>query len=230
MGILLRFRDIMASNINALLDKAEDPEKMIDDYMRNLNIDLGKVKAETASVISDERRAKRTLDECRTEIRKLQNYAEKAVEAGDDEDALKFLERKATQVEKDNQLQIAYDLASANALRMKQMQEKIMSDMGQLEERRINLKGKMVATKAQQKLNSSSSSVDASGSVFGAMEEKVDQAYNEAMALAELRAEPKDDLDDLFAQLEKSKNTNTDTNTNPEDELATMKDQMKNKE
>jgi phage shock protein A len=230
MGILLRFRDIMASNINALLDKAEDPEKMIDDYMRNLNIDLGKVKAETASVISDERRAKRTLDECRTEIRKLQNYAEKAVEAGDDEDALKFLERKATQVEKDNQLQIVYDLASANALRMKQMQEKIMSDMGQLEERRINLKGKMVATKAQQKLNSSSSSVDASGSLFGAMEEKVDQAYNEAMALAELRAEPKDDLDDLFAQLEKSKNTNTDTNTNPEDELATMKDQMKNKE
>jgi phage shock protein A len=230
MGILLRFRDIMASNINALLDKAEDPEKMIDDYMRNLNIDLGKVKAETASVISDERRAKRTLDECRTEIRKLQNYAEKAVEAGDDEDALKFLERKATQVEKDNQLQIAYDLASANALRMKQMQEKILSDMGQLEERRINLKEKMAATKAQHKINSSGSSVDVSGSVFDAMEEKVDQAYNEAIALAELRAEPKDDLDDLFAQLEKSTNAQTSPSTNPEDELAAMKDQMKNKE
>ena len=50
MGILTRFKDIMSANINALLDKCEDPEKMIDQYMRNLESDLGKVKAETASV------------------------------------------------------------------------------------------------------------------------------------------------------------------------------------
>ena len=49
MGILTRFKDIMSANINALLDKCEDPEKMIDQYMRNLESDLGKVKAETAS-------------------------------------------------------------------------------------------------------------------------------------------------------------------------------------
>ena len=44
MGILTRFKDIMSANINALLDKCEDPEKMIDQYMRNLESDLGKVK------------------------------------------------------------------------------------------------------------------------------------------------------------------------------------------
>ena len=53
MGILTRFKDIMSANINALLDKCEDPEKMIDQYMRNLESDLGKVKAETASVMSN---------------------------------------------------------------------------------------------------------------------------------------------------------------------------------
>ncbi len=47
MGILTRFKDIMSSNINTLLDKAEDPEKMIDQCLRNLNNDLGKVKSET---------------------------------------------------------------------------------------------------------------------------------------------------------------------------------------
>ena len=45
MGILKRFKDIMSSNINALLDKAEDPEKMIDQYLRDLQEDLRKVKS-----------------------------------------------------------------------------------------------------------------------------------------------------------------------------------------
>lgn len=41
----------MSVNIIALLDRAEDPEKMIDEYMRDIEADLGKVKAETASVM-----------------------------------------------------------------------------------------------------------------------------------------------------------------------------------
>ena len=43
MGVIQRFKDIMSANINALLDKAEDPSKMIDQYMRNLQEDLQKV-------------------------------------------------------------------------------------------------------------------------------------------------------------------------------------------
>ena len=64
MGILARFKDIMSSNINALLDKMEDPEKMIDQILRNLQSDLGEVKAETAGVMAEEARAKRELAEC----------------------------------------------------------------------------------------------------------------------------------------------------------------------
>ncbi|MDQ0926469.1 phage shock protein A [Bacillus atrophaeus] len=58
ISIIGRFKDIMSSNINALLDKAENPEKMVDQYLRNMNSDLGKVKAETASVMAEEQRAK----------------------------------------------------------------------------------------------------------------------------------------------------------------------------
>ena len=79
MGVIQRFKDIMSANVNAVLDKAEDPEKMIDQYMRNLQDDLGKVKAETAAVMAEETRAKRELDECNQEVEKLQKYAEKAV-------------------------------------------------------------------------------------------------------------------------------------------------------
>ena len=63
MGILKRFKDIMSSNVNALLDKAEDPVKMVDQYLRDLESDLGKVKAETAAVMAEETRAKRQLKE-----------------------------------------------------------------------------------------------------------------------------------------------------------------------
>jgi len=94
MGILTRFKDIMSANINALLDKCEDPEKMIDQYMRNLESDLGKVKAETASVMAEETRAKRELDECTEQINKMQAYAEKALKAGNESDARSFLEKK----------------------------------------------------------------------------------------------------------------------------------------
>ncbi|MNW28039.1 hypothetical protein D3C74_48480 [compost metagenome] len=193
MGILSRFRDIMKMNVNALMDKVGDSEKTIDDYMRNLNSDLGKVKAETASVLADERRTKRALDECKAEIKKLQHYASKSVEAGNEEEARKFLERKGLQAEKLEQLQTSYDLASTNAVNMKQMQEKLVSDMGQLEARHAELKGKLAVAKAQQALNSMGSK----NSAFEVMEEQVNRAYDEAMAIAELRAGTKDDLDAL---------------------------------
>lgn len=61
MGVIQRFKDIMSANINAMLDKAENPEKMIDQYMRNLEDDLGKVKAETASVMAEEATCKESL-------------------------------------------------------------------------------------------------------------------------------------------------------------------------
>ena len=61
MGVIQRFKDIMSANINAMLDKAENPEKMIDQYMRNLENDLGKVKAETASVMAGRSTCKESL-------------------------------------------------------------------------------------------------------------------------------------------------------------------------
>ena len=104
VSILKRFSDIMSANINALLDKCEDPAKMVDQILRNLNDDLGKVKAETASIMAEEARAKRELDECNKEIAKLLDYAKRAIEAGNDDDARLFLSKKATLTHEKNSL------------------------------------------------------------------------------------------------------------------------------
>ena len=62
MGMLSRFGDIISSNVNALLDKAENPAKMIDEYLRKAKKDLADVKEETAGVMAEETRTKRLLD------------------------------------------------------------------------------------------------------------------------------------------------------------------------
>ena len=130
MGIISRFKDIMSANINALLDKAEDPSKMIDQYLRNLESDLGKVKAETAAVMAEETRCKRQLDECTAEINKYQNYAMKAVQAGNDDDARKFLAKKAELAERLASLQKNLDLANANAAKMERLLEDGINAIG----------------------------------------------------------------------------------------------------
>ena len=70
MGILARFNDIINSNVNALLDKMEDPSKMIDQYLRNLTKSLAEVKEETASVMAEEARTRRMTEENQADIQK----------------------------------------------------------------------------------------------------------------------------------------------------------------
>lgn len=234
MGILSRFRDVMASNINAFLEKTEDPGKTIDSYMRGLYSDLGKVKAEAASVLAGERRARRALDECQEEIAKLQRYAVKAVEDGNEPQARRFLEMKAAQEQKQAGLQAAYSQAQGDAAQMTQMREKLAADIRKLEERRVRLKETLAATAAQQQSNARGAAPGAGDGAFRAAEERAQHAYNEAMALAELRAEaqPKDDLDELFAQFmkEQAQEQGQDQAVGPEDELAAIKAKLSSRE
>ncbi|MGE8205406.1 PspA/IM30 family protein [Heyndrickxia sp. NPDC080065] len=224
MSILTRFKDIMASNINALLDKAEDPEKMIDQYLRNLNKDLGKVKSETASVMAEEQRAKREVNECQEEMEKMERYAMKALEAGNEGDARKFLEKKTALAAKLSELETAYQLASSNSLQMKQMHDKLIGDIGELESRRSMLKAKWSVAKTQERMNKLGSSVTKSGgsiSAFERMEEKVNRALDEANAMAELNAGPKDEIADLTAKYDSN-------SSEVDDELEALKARMKN--
>ena len=218
MGILTRFKDIMSSNINALLDKAEDPEKMIEQCLRNLNSDLGKVKSETAVVMAEEQRSKRELDECNAEINKMQSYAVKALEAGNEDDARKFLEKKGSLTNKQQGLQQAYDLASANAQNMRAMHDKLVKDISELESRKEMIKGKMAVAKTQERLNKMTSNLNGNSSIaaFDRMEAKANAALDKANAMAELNAGPQDSIDDLTA---KYANASSDV----DDELAALK-------
>lgn len=223
MGIISRFKDIMSANINALLDKCEDPEKMIDQYLRNLESDLGKVKAETAAIMAEETRAKRELDECNAEVTKYQNYAVKAVEAGNDEDARQFLVKKNQLVEKQAALQQAYDLAAANATKMRQMHDKLVKDINELNSRKDAIKAKIAVAKTQERINKMGSSVagaENNMSAFARMEAKADKMLDQANAMAELNASSEDaNVENLAAKYENTSATSPEV----DDELAALK-------
>lgn len=220
MGILARFKDIMSSNINALLDKAEDPEKMIDQCLRNLNSDLGKVKSETATIMAEEQHAKRDLDECNEEIAKMQTYAVKALEANNENDARKFLEQKATLNTKVAGLQDAFNLAHNNATNMREMHDKLVGDINELESRKDMIKGKLAVAKTQERINkmtSSFSSANDSISSFNKFEDLANKAIDKANAMAELNKAPDNSIKDLEAKYSGPSETGVD------DELAALK-------
>lgn len=223
MAIIQRFKDIMSANVNALLDKAEDPAKMVDQYLRNLQEDFGKVKAETAAVMAEEKRAKRELDECVNEINKMQTYAEKALIAGNEGDARTFLSKKASLEERKNTLAQAHDIAKVNADKMRQMHDKLATDIKSLEERKANIKAKMAMAKAKEKTAKLGSSMAGAGnamSAFDRMEAKANQMLDQADAMAELNnSESNDDIDNLMSKYD----TPSSTSSAVEDDLAALK-------
>lgn len=222
-NILKRFGDIMSANINALLDKAEDPEKMIDKYIRDIEEDMRNVKAETAAVMAAETRAKRELCECQDEIAKMQKYAEKALTAGNEGDARRFLEKKSELTGKEAGLQQSYELAAANAAKMREMHDKLAKDMEGLQAKRDTIKAKAAVAKTQEKINQMGSSVTGAGeamAAFDRMEAKVDRMLDEANAMSELNSR-EDSIEDLAAKYEAGGDTSS-----VDDELAALKAKM----
>lgn len=203
MAILQRFNDIIQSNINALLDKLEDPAKMVDQYIINVSEDLAEVKKETATVLAEEARNKKLLDENLENIEKYNKLAEKAVLAGNDEDAVKFLAEVSKLEGLTADLQQTYDISKANSEKMKQLHDKLANDLADLKQRKSAVKAKVAAAEAMEKVNKYSEAKDKYGRGVGAfarMEEKADRMLAEQEAMNTLNAGPDDSIENLEAK------------------------------
>lgn len=199
-SILSRFSDIISSNVNAVLDRMEDPEKMIDQYMRDLMEDLAEVKENTASVMAEETRTKRLVDENEAEVLKYEEYAKKAVQAGNDDDARVFLSKKQELEDVGTGLANAYAKAHENASKMRQMHDKLANDIEKLKARRSMIKAQSAVADSQEKINEASSAAgDSKGAMdsFSRMEEKVARRLDEATAMSELNTQPADPAQEL---------------------------------
>lgn len=222
MGIIDRFSDIMKSNINALLDKCEDPAKMADQMERDLREKLAVVKKETAGVMAAEKQAKRVLDDQTGEVAKYANAARNAVMAGADDDAKKLLATKQKLEAELPGLEKNYAAAKANADKMREMHDKLVSDIEFVAAKKSAIKAKIATAKAQEAVNDAVAGMNGSASMaaFDRMNDKADRMLDAAMARAELDAGRPDDPENLAEKYSSGAPSSVD------DELAKLKSEL----
>jgi phage shock protein A len=128
MGIFTRFRDIISSNINAMLDKAEDPEKLISLMIQEMEDTLIEIKASCAAAMAASKRTQRQMEEAQSRSRHWEDKAGLAVSKGRDDLAREALLEKRRYA--DRAYSFEKELQDMNAL-IQQYQE----DIKQLEEK-----------------------------------------------------------------------------------------------
>jgi len=162
MGIFTRFRDIISSNINAMLDKAEDPEKLIRLMIREMEDTLVEIKSACAGVMAGGKKIKRQLDGLGTRAQYWEEKAELAVNKGRDDLAREALVEKRKFNHRMETLE--GDLAEHDLLidqyqdDIRQLEEKLKSARDKqrmLVQRHIHARKKMQAQEELRRIDSS---------------------------------------------------------------------------
>ncbi|MFT6733652.1 MAG: phage shock protein A [Polaribacter sp.] len=94
MNVFKRFSDILNSNLNSMLDKAEDPEKLVNMIIREMETTLFNVRSESAKTIANKKEMQRQLKDFESEVASWQKRAELALDKGRDDLAKQALEEK----------------------------------------------------------------------------------------------------------------------------------------
>jgi phage shock protein A len=207
----------MRANINALLDKCEDPAKMIDQYLIDLKENLIEVKQETAGVMAVEKRCSRQYDENEQEIQKFRSLAKKAVDAGNDDDAKVFIKKYMELEGKRAALENNKNIAVENASCIRKMHDKLVEDIQNLEGRRAQIKSTMAVAKTTERLNKLGDPLSKASSVgdkFSDLEEKANRMLDVAQAKSELNAPMEPDAESLAKKYSGAADTDVEAELN----------------
>lgn len=219
MSIIKRIFRIGKANVNSALDKLEDPVKMIDQILRELDEDISKVTAAVTSQMAVVKRFERELEEAEATIARRDEQARVAVERGEDDLAREALIDKKRYMEKRDALKINYDKAKENSDRLRKQLDDMKARVQDMKTKRSSLIAQAEAAKATKRITQTMSGVgnENLADSFYKMEEKIQQMHDEAQAAQEL-ADSDKTLDSKFDEL-MSKAPDKDI----EDELAQLK-------
>ena len=207
MGIFDRFRRVVKSNLNDMISKAENPEKMLSQLVIDMNEQLIDSKKSVASAIADEKKLERMANQQLAQSEEWERKARLALKAGKEDLAKEALLRKqeydGLSVQYKEQWQAQHEAVEKLKQSLRGLQQKIE----EAQRKKNLLIARAKRAEAQKRIQGTIGSM-ADNSAFDAfdkMASKVERIEAEVDAMAELEDHSKDDsLENQFAQLEAS--------------------------
>jgi phage shock protein A len=217
MGLFDRIMRLFRANVNDLVSKAEDPEKILEQSIVDMQEDLVQLRQAVASTIATQKRTQEQYTQAETQANQWQKRAQMALEKGDETLAREALVRKKSFADTAAALKGTVDQQLAQVETLKRNLIGLESKISEAKTKKDMLKARASAAKAQEQLNNTVSTLNTSGSMaaFERMEEKVLQMEARAGAAAELTGAG---LEQQFLALESGGDVDA--------ELAAMKGQL----
>lgn len=219
MGIFQRLGDLLKSNVNDLIDKAEDPEKMVKQIIIDMQQELNKSTQALGKAVSSERIAKKQYDDAARTASEWEERAKTALAAGDEELAKKALANKVKADKDAAAYKEMYDTISQQTETIRTQVEVLKSKLEEAKSRQAMLIARSQMAETQKNLAKSTGGFDSSSASekFDRMEEKIMQKEAEAQAFAEIAGQNSETVDE-FEKLEKESQVDS--------ELARLKAEM----
>jgi phage shock protein A len=221
MGLFSRLGTLIRSNINELINKAEDPEKMLNQVLVDMKSQLVEAKKQVAIAIADEKRIKKQYEQEAAKAAEWERKAMLAVRAGDDGLAKAALGRKTEHDEVAATLRQQWEAQKQSVEQLKQALRGLDNKIEEAKRKRNILVSRQKRAEAQRTINETLSNINSTSAfdTFERMSDRVTQIEAEAEATAEIGgALPEATLDAQFKALEAS--------TGVDDELARLKQRM----
>ncbi|MHB1328782.1 MAG: PspA/IM30 family protein [Gemmatimonadales bacterium] len=205
MGIFERFSTMLRSNINDLINRAENPEKMLNQLILDMKTQLAKAKQEAASAIADEKKLQADAEALKKQAEDWERRAMLAVQEGRDDLAKQALMRYNEALQGAQQLHETWVKHRADTENLKLQLRQLHDKIEEAKRKKNILVARAKRAEAQQRIQQTMSGMSDKSAFesFERMTEKIESIERKAIAAAELQQEFEgDDLTQQFKQLE----------------------------
>lgn len=224
MGIFQKFSTVLKSNINDLIARAENPEKMLNQIILDMRDQLSKAKREVAAAIADERKLRAQLDDEIKHTRDWEHRAMLAVKEGRDDLAKQALIRQQEHAQRASSLEQTWTSQAEETEKLKGSLRQLNDKIEEAKRKRNLLIAKQKRAQAQRRIHETMSGLSDTSAfeAFNRMAEKIEESERRSVAQAEVtEALAGDTLEQEFVRLEGGS-----SDAGVEDRLLALKQEM----
>ncbi|HEY9823775.1 MAG TPA: PspA/IM30 family protein [Candidatus Sericytochromatia bacterium] len=235
MGLIDRILRVIRANLNSLVGNAEDPEKILEQAVEDMQQDLIQLRQAVAQAIATQKRTERQASQAQSTADEWYNRAQLALSKGDENLAREALTRRKTYQETAQAMEAQLSQQSGVVTKLKENMRTLESKISEAKTKKDLYIARARSAQASQKIQEMLGNVS-TGSAMGAferMEEKVMQLEAQSEALEELGSnelekkfaalEGGGDIDSELAALKASMTTNTEAAKLPPSQVSSVK-------